>query len=317
MAIINSIEQLKTTAKVNKSTPFEAFEPFLQEAQDTFLVRYLGEEMLQVLEMETVPSRATTLLELTQKALGPLALWLGISELSVRMGDAGFTVEKRDGSNNGAGYVPASDAKIEKLAESFERRGFTYLDQVLEHLEANATDFPEWRNSRYYSLRAGNYIQSATQFQEIGGVNIEYSRLTFEHLRPVLGMLEMRFVSELLGDALDTSLRSKLNGSQTTVEKQLITAIRRFVACKTAELHTSQASKSNRETQKEREYKPLIRPVYADVASTGNFFAEQAAFYYSKVQQLLNTNAVELGITPVDGALNWNSTDNKIFTDIG
>jgi len=315
--IINNIDQLKLTAKINRATPFEAFDPFLQEARDVFLVRYLGDELVEVLEQATVPERAVKLLSLTQYALGPLALWLGISELSVRMGDAGFTVEKRDGSNNGAGYVPASDSKIEKLAESFQRRGFTYLDKVLEYLEANSSDFPEWTNSRYYTLRAGNYIQSAFQFQDIGGVDIEYSRLTFEHLRAVMNMIELRFITELLGDTLDASLRSKLNGTQTNAESQLIANIRRFVACKTAEYHTSVSSKQNQESSSQREYKALIRPIYGDVTSTGNFFTEQSAFYYSKIQQLLNTNAVALGITPVDGALNWNNTDNKLFTDIG
>ena len=43
--IITNIDQLKSTAKINQATPFEAFEPFLQEARDIYLVRYLGEEL--------------------------------------------------------------------------------------------------------------------------------------------------------------------------------------------------------------------------------------------------------------------------------
>ena len=316
-AIISTIEQLKQTVKINKSTPIDAVEPFLQEARDIYLLRYLGLEMVEVLEADNVPERAAKLLSLTQLALGPLAMWLGISELSVRLGDAGFTVEKRDGATNGSGFVPASDTKIAKLEESFERRGFAYLDAVLEYLETNAVDFPEWKNSRFYSLRGGNYLQSASQMQEVGAVNIEYSRLTFEHLRPTMTLIETRFIADLLGETVDTTLRGKLNGNQSTAEKQIIAAIRKFVACKTAELHTSQAGKANREIQKDREFKPLIRPIYSDPLNAGNFFAEQAAYYFNKVQQLLNTNAVELGYEPSEMALNWNVTDNKLFCDIG
>jgi hypothetical protein len=311
-AIITTIDQLRKTVSINASIPFERVEPFLQTARDIFLVRYLGAELVEVLEANEVPERATKLLTLTQSALGPLAIWLGNAELSVRFGDKGFTVESKQGES-----VAASDTKIGKVEESLERRGFQYLDQVLEYLEANASDFPEWTESRYYTLRGGNYIQSTTQFQEIGLVDINYSRLTFESLRPVMSMIEMRFITELLGDTLDRTLRTKLNTDQSAAEKSLIDSVRRFVACKTAELHTSQASKLNRTGSGTPEYKPLIRPLYSDPQNEGNFFADQAVFYYNKVQQTLNKYAVEFGIEPINSAMDFNSADMKIFNSFG
>ena len=311
-AIISSIEQLRKTVKINASIPFTTVEPFLQSARDLFLVRYLGTELIEVLESEAVPSRATKLLSLTRSALGPLAIWLGNAELSVRISDSGFTVAMKSDE-----YGAASDTKIGKVEESLEKRGFQYLDQVLEHLEENAAEFPEWTNSRFYTLRGGNYIQSATQFQEIGLVNIEYSRLTFESFRPLMSMIEMRFITELLGDTLDTTLRTKLNTEQSVPQKELIANIRRFVACKTAELHTSQAGKTNRSGSGTPEYKPLIRPIYSDPQNEGNFFAEQAIFYMDKVQQTLNKYAVELGIEPINTAMDFNDADMKIFNSFG
>ena len=313
-AIISTIDQLRKTVKINSSIPWESLEPFLQSARDLFLVRYLGTELIEVLESEEVPERATKLLSLIQSALGPLAIWIGAPELSVRFSDNGFTVPKQDGAT---GFTPASDAKIGKVEESLERRGFQYLDQVLEYLEMNAADFSEWTSSRFYTLRGGNYIQSATQFQEIGLVDIDYSRLTFESFRPVMSMIELRFVTELLGDVLDASLRTKLNDTQTDTEKALIAAVRRFVACKTAELHTSQASKTNRTGSGTPEYKPLIRPIYSDIQNEGNYFAEQAVFYYSKVQQLLAANADALGIAVPVTAMDFNSVDMCIFNAEG
>ena len=93
--------------------------------------------------------------------------------------------------------------------------------------------------------------------------------------------------------------------------------IRRFVACKTAELHTSQASKLNRTGSGTPEYKPLIRPIYSDPQNEGNFFAEQAVFHYNKVQQTLTKYAVEFGIEPINSAMDFNTADMKIFNSFG
>lgn len=311
--IISTVEQLRKTVKVNASIPYEAVEPFLISARDLYLVRYLGSELVKALEVNTaIPVNYKPLYDLVQKALGPLAIWLGNAELSVRFSDNGFTINAEQGKS-----VAASDTKIGKVEESLERRGFQYLDQVLEYLEANADTFEEWKTSRYYTLRGGNYIQSATQFQEEGQVDINYSRLTFESFRPLMSMIEVRFITEILGDTLDTTLRTKLNDEQSVAEKALIANIRRFVACKTAELHTSQASKTNRNSSGMQEYKPLIRPIYSDPQNEGNFFAEQAVFYYNKVQQLLITNAADFGITAPVSVMDFNNKDMKIFNSFG
>lgn len=308
--IISTIDQLVKTAKINASIPFPAVEPFLNTARDIYLERYLGIELLEVLESDTIPERATELIVLVRKALGPLAIWLGNAELSVRFGDNGFTVSAEQGKT-----LAASDSKIAKVEESLQRRGFQYLDKVLEYLEENAADFPEWTESRFYSLRGGNYILSAKQFQEIGLVDIEYSRLTFETFRPLMSMIETRFVTETLGVDLDLILRSKLSGTPTPTasETKLITSIRQFIACKTAELHTSKAGKIQREASGTPEYKPLIRPIYSDPQNEGNFFSEQAVFYWNKVQQILNKYAVEFGKEPFNPALDFNNADMKIF----
>jgi len=311
-AIISTIDELHKTVKINVSTKIDVFEPFLQQARDIILVRYLGFELVEILEGDTIPDRATKLLTLTQYALGPLAIWVGNAELSVRISDSGFTVAMKAGE-----YGAASDTKIGKVEESLERRGFQYLDQVLEYLELHADQFPEWTQSRYYTLRSGNYIQSATQFQEIGLVDIDYSRLTFESFRPIMSMIEMRFITELLTETLDTSLRAKLDTQQSAAEKELIGSIRRFVACKTAEIHTSQASKTNRSGASNNEYKPVIRPLYADIQNEGNYFAEQGDYFYTKIKQTLNKYAVEFGIESVSEAMDFNSAESKIFNSFG
>lgn len=275
--IISTIEELKQTVKINAQIPFESVKPFLQSARDIYLARYLSVELLEVLEDDDIPDRAKELLIKVRRALGPLAIWLGNAELSVRISDSGFTVAKQEGTT---GYVPASDTKIAKVEESLERRGFQYLDEVLEYLEANASDFPEWTNSRYYTLRGGNYIQSAVQFQEMGLVDIGYSRIKFENMRTQMSITEQRFVTETIGETLDATLRSKLNATQTNPEKYLIAAIRKFVACKCAGTP---------------------------------YYDEQAEYFFGKIQQLLAKYAVEFGVELATSAPEFNADDKRIF----
>lgn len=318
-AIIHTTEQLKQTAKVNSSTDISVFNPFLQVARDVYLVRYLGEDLVCLLEQDVVAERARMLLEKVRKCLGPLALWIGNAELSVRIGDSGFTVEKRDNPQAGPGYVPASDTKIAKVEESLERRAFLALDLVLEYLDTHADDFPEWETSHYRRLQADTFIRSATEFQELGLVDIGYSRLTFDHFHGVMKMVEIRFVEQLLGRALYRRLLGKLGGEEelTPAEDELAVNVRRFAACKTAELHTSERSKANREGAGRQEFHPVVRPVYADTTDTGNWFKEQADFYLAEIQRVLNENAAELGVEPFSPALEWNKEERRLMADIG
>jgi len=329
--IINSIEQLKETAKINASAELEVFQPFLREARDVFLVRYLGEELVEVLEnleprtknqepredasasLSDRTEKLSVLLDKTRQCLGAMALWLGNAELSVRIGDSGFTVEKRDN------FVPATDTKIAQVKETLERRAFNYLDLILEYLEKNSADFPEWKDSRFYTLRGGNYVVSATQFQDDGLVDIAYSRLAFESFRSAMSMIEARFIEKLIGRPLDKRLREKLKNDVafSSAEDELVLNIRRFVACKIGELHTSEKSKTNRETDKQQEFRPVVRPIYIDPDYTGNWFADQADFYLAEIQRILNENADEFGIEPFESALKWNDANRKIFIDIG
>lgn len=304
--IISNIEELRNSVRINASIPFETVEPFIDSARDIYLVRYLGPELVEKLETFPLENQYHGLLRMVRKALGPLAMWLGNAELSVRISDSGFTVEKTDK------YLPAHDAKIAKVEESLEQRAFQYLDLVLEYLEKNASIFPEWTNSRYYSLRGGNYIRSAVQFQECG-VDIEYSRLTFEHFRPLMRLIEDRYILALLGDTLHERLLQDAETVTEAYDKSLVKNIRSFVACKTAELYTSEKSKRNRESDRQAEYRPVIRPIYGDPAGSMNFFAEQADSYLGKIQSVLAENADALGLTTGNTVVELKRDDVNLF----
>ncbi|MDR1370805.1 MAG: hypothetical protein LBJ72_11880 [Dysgonamonadaceae bacterium] len=304
MAIIRTIDELKKTVKINKSTPWASLVPYIEDAQRYYLEPYLGSELLESLEENPDNSGTKKLLSYAQSALGPLAIALGTHELSIGLGDSGHTVQR----NNDV--APASDAKVGKAHDSVEQRGWNNLEHLLGYLEISGDAFPEWESSSYYLNRNNNYLNSAREFQDIGKVNINYSRLTFEAIRPVLSQMEVQ-IRRKISPALDDELRQNLDNHEP-VRRELINMIRLWEACKTAFLLTSKNTRTQRSQSNIPEYQPKLYPLYEDVNESGNYYAGQASYFESVIDGILNDNADTLGIEKRQG-LNFNNEDRKIF----
>ena len=308
MSLIQNIEQLNNLVKINTSMPFSSVLPFLNTAHEIYLVRYLGRELIKKMNDESLSTEYSELCNKAASAEGLLGMWLGNAELSVRISDSGFTVERTDK------FAPASDSKIAEVKQSLCMRAFQHLDILLEYLEDNVDKFPDWALSRYYTGTADNYIRSARQFQDTGSVNIQYSLLRFEEMRPLMRQVQDRYVRELLGEELDNQLRSKDNITDEH-ERKLFDYACKFIANKTAELYTSENSirnKSDRTT-----YDRFTLPVYFDMQNTGNFYADQAQFYYGKLERAYNDYLVANNKTPSTAVMDWNTDEKKLFIDIG
>jgi len=99
-----------------------------------------------------------------------------------------------------------------------------------------------------------------------------------------MSIIEQRYITETLGETLDTALRALLTAEQKAAEKAMISAIRKFVACKTQDTE---------------------------------YYTEQAAYYFGKIQQLMITHAVEFGVTLATEAPEFNADDKRIFNMMG
>lgn len=310
MSLIKNTEQLTELVKINASMPFSVVVPFLNTAQEIYLVRYLGRPLLSKIKEESISEKYKELYQKAAAAEGILGMWLGNAELSVRISDSGFTVERTDK------LAPASDSKIAEVRQSMCMRAFQYLDIVLEYLADNVAEFPEWEFSRYYTGTVDNYIRSARMFQDLGFVNINYSLVRFEEMRPLMRQVQERYVRELFGKELDTTLISK-NQITDKYELDLFENAVKFIANKTAELYTSENSIKNNNSVDRTSYSRFTLPVYYDLQNTGNFYADQAEFYYGKLLKAYNDYLVSTGKVPASETLDWNTDEKKIFIDIG
>lgn len=303
---IKTIDDLRQTVKVNASLTFTVMIPYLDDAYYKYILPYLGEALVDRLGGNLDNVNDLKLFVLVARALGPLALSVASPELGVLIGDSGHTVTRNDK------FTVASDQKIARSEESMQERGWRNLDQLLEYLTAHVNDYPEWKDSRYYSRMAiGRYLNTASEFQDYGKVNINYSRLTFEHFRPLLDALEMK-LQRWIGRTLDKSLREEITTPTDPVKQELIEYIRVWLAMNVAKLCTSQTSRVQRTAAGELEFKPFIYPLYSDPADHGNFYAEQVTAMEAVITDFMVANAVELGL-PTHAKLCFNSKDGHIF----
>ena len=295
--LITDIEQLRETVKMNAVVPFESLRPFIQDATDIYIEPNIGEATLSKADADEV------LKEKICRALGPLSVSLATDELGIQYGDAGITVQNKQGERS-----PASDAKIAAAKANLYYRGMQALDRLLTYLANHPEQYPDYGDHQK-SITPICLIRSARQFQDEGLVGIDYSTLSYRAMLPVLLQLQVRNVSEMLGE----KLYSRVIGGEPDDLRLLCV---RYMAAKCAELHTSQAGREQRLNGSQPEYMPMIRPIYEDLQETGNYYASQADYYAGKIEAWKGEHPDESGEDTSGRALQWNDKDKKIFTSI-
>ncbi len=303
--LIPDIGTLRKVVKVNASQPYESIEPYIDDALDIYIQPVVGRPIIE----KATSSPESELTRKLLRALGPLTLMLATDELGVMYGDSGITVDNVQGKRS-----PASDAKIAAAKENLRFRGMQALDRLISYLEDHREDHPEYAGE---AITPFCFISSAREFQDVGLVNIDYSVLSFRVMLPTIRQIQERNVREMLPPVVFEDLRKSLFGGEATdTHHELVTCVIRYLANKTAELYTSEKSREQRIHAKQTEFVPVIRPIYQDPETNGNFFASQAEYYAGKIRTLLIGNAESLSIDSPVSTMNFNSKEKKIFTSI-
>lgn len=301
--IFQNIEELKATVKINANMPFDALLPFINDALDIYFRPYLGADFILHIENNLTEPEIQVLLPFLRRSLGPLAVMLYTHEGSINIGDSGHTVQKSEK------YSPASDSKITQVIDSLSFRGYQALDRLLSFLYDNTEKYPPW-----IPASRNNYLNSPTEYQEIGCIDIGYSRLTFEKIRPVISMIEFRYIPELISPILDKRLREHLYTVSPDQEIQdLIVLIRKYIAALSASIVSSERSRDQRSIGATPEYRPLIRPLFRDSDNSENFFNQEADYLHSRIKEYVRDNAEKLDVMVRESGLNFNKKENKIF----
>lgn len=278
MSIIDTTSKLKKYLPVTGTFSIDNVLPFVDDAQEKYMRRYLGAKLIQELDAfvndGTVPvwtgistalvtAYITRLLPMAQNAVTAFAFFLATPTLDVKITDSGFAV-----ISNNSNLVPASAERVKKFRESIEETGFARVETMLLFLEENKTSYPSWASSDACTLSSRNLVNSTEVFDAI--LDINQSRLTFQKLRPELDNVEVLQIDPVISTAFAEVLREEIRTDEISEENlKVISPLRKAVVYLTAGIaidakYTARGTQFLAEVKKILDKNPELYPEYSN-----------------------------------------------------
>lgn len=236
MSLIKSITELKKYLALDQNTKLTSLQPFIDEAEQLYIVPLLGKAFydyyLPLYEASVAPSPTAlsaanaALLPYIQRALAYYMQVQATNNLSLTFGELGLRVHRSDDSD------PAPRWQQEKLLYAALRNGDIHADRLLEFMEANANDYTAWRDSTANTSRTGLIVYNTTVASK--HIRINNSRRVYLKLVDTIRDIETRIIPKLISkeqyDELVTAIKAGTTDSQ---EKALIAKLEPII-CKRA-----------------------------------------------------------------------------------
>lgn len=230
-------EQAKDHLKINATLNEATFAPFIPDAEKKYVKPFIGKELFALLDTWAIGQDAEENPELA--ALYPYVvavvsrgtMFIASPHMDLNIGESGFSVTSTQNLS------PASRERVKDYKESLEDLTWSNVESLLQFLEENKIDYPNWVASDAYTMQVRNLINSAVQFDK--EVDIDQSRLTFQKLRKHMDNVEEMRVKTLISPELFNYLIAKIkNGTDlSTNESKLVEHLRTFVANEVASKH--------------------------------------------------------------------------------
>lgn len=230
-------EQAKDHLKINATLNEATFAPFIPDAEKKYVKPFIGKELFALLDTWAIGQDAEENPELA--ALYPYVvavvsrgtMFIASPHMDLNIGESGFSVTSTQNLS------PASRERVKDYKESLEDLTWSNVESLLQFLEENKIDYPNWVASDAYTMQVRNLINSAVQFDK--EVDIDQSRLTFQKLRKHMDNVEEMRVKTLISPELFNYLIGKIkNGTDlSTNESKLVEHLRTFVANEVASKH--------------------------------------------------------------------------------
>jgi hypothetical protein len=291
--LLKSTADIRLYAKVNADLPETAWQPYVSDAAATYLIPYLGDEIAAALaEVEYDPDETTHLMQLAGRVRKPLALFtmlIAADETAVHVGDAGISQVTTEH------FAQADNKQVFAYKRNLANRGWQGLEVLMQWLEKCKKHADYNDLNVLWNAPADLYINSATEFQSIGHIDIAYSRLTFEYLRPFIMAVENSELMSIIGAETDETLREANKAADTGEHTDLLMRVKRFVA----HAAIAAAVKGKREIET-FEYSPHL-PV-----STGDnsIYDRNTQFYRARIlEYLAKDTTVNFGDGGITGIL--------------
>ena len=183
----NDAEEITKYLQASAALSFEKCQGALADAEERFLRKVLGDEMLARLQDiygkdETHRSKAEQeVLDMSQKIVANIAMWLNFDEFQIRLTDQGI---QRTESDN---FKQAYRYQERNMKAVYRNRGLNAIDGLMNLLSAMNKDkekgFPEFEKSEYRKDCMRRIVKDAFEVNEY--YFIENSPIVYLRLLPI------------------------------------------------------------------------------------------------------------------------------------
>lgn len=207
----NNGKEISAFVPSSASLSFQKMESSLSGAQQMYLQPLVESTLMKKIEgiyanQETADEHSRYLLSLAQRAVANLAFWHDFDALNLRISDQGF---QRQGSGDWQGAYKYQE---DRMRENFKSRGFNALDALLDFVEGNISEYPEYKDTKCWTDRSQAIVKSPKEVDR--SVCIYGSHIVFMRLQAEFRTVEEYHLKPLLGDDLYCDLRKWLSGSE-------------------------------------------------------------------------------------------------------
>lgn len=211
------IDEFKKFALVNVSMDFADLDPILGIEEEMTIKKYLGQAQFDALADDyDNPPLSTEGAALLEKVRQPLAL--------IALSENQFTrniQESSSGSHKSEGKdrKPASSLSVARRKSELLKNGYKAIDILIDFLNTNKADYPDWANSDAYIEIKGLFIYTTKQLTD--NLPIPQSHALFLQYKPLIKERE-RVVKGRIGKEFYEELKTQNQDDTLTPENKII-----------------------------------------------------------------------------------------------
>ena len=212
--IISNTAELRKYVSVNASFIFEDFAPYIDKAINSYTEKYVGKLHVILKDAESSDdSIKNQAREYLRAAIANFGFFLYQPFLQLQIDGSGFSVAISENRKQPEWYQLA-DVRRELL-----RSGHEAMDRLMEVLEKNPTEFPDWTNN-YATTYKDLIVKNAEEFSAC--YNIYNSRQTFLALVPIIRQVEIQILKNFITKAFILELKGSVSDADKLEVKKYI-----------------------------------------------------------------------------------------------
>ena len=214
--LFNTISEFNVFVESNNGMDYTSVLPSILAAEIKFLKPVFGtafyDYLINQYQNGTQDNQViTNLIYYAQQALAPLALYLYIPVADVQITDAGI---RRGDSDKAPG---AFKYQVKDLQKAYLERGFQYLEEMIEYMDANASNekLSSWIDASEYGYYRSLFIKTGKEFEQFY-TTIRYPRRIFTLLRSTMYNVQELTIADSISQELYDLFKSRHHDKSPT-----------------------------------------------------------------------------------------------------